>query len=243
MMISRFEQCQQFLKQKTLGYGVERCVYFLTPELHCLSPSLKNFIVYTPEGLVGALNEIAASPSRPERVLDRHMVAFLSVRDRKLVDRYLPDLGSSEFYRQVSGTLSTLAVIQSRGKLPPMPALTAWLHMLCEPLYERFHDRDIRAMLTKKMTAMRNEGYLQKMVDWLFDAERMRRDQYDSRAGAYESHTLAVEKTQLISALKHQHRFGVQAGRDMGALIAGVIMALAVAGFVLMQFMDGGVSW
>jgi hypothetical protein len=243
MMINRFEQCQQFIKQKSTGYGIERCVYFLAPEIHCLSPALKNFIVHTPEQLLVALNTLAERSDRPERILDRHMVAFISVKDRKLVDRYLPDLATTDIHRQIAGTLGVLAAIQARGRMVPLPELTRWVCSWAQHTFERYHDRDIRTSLAKKIGELKDSGYLMKVMDTLFDHDRQKRDQYDYRVAVQEYYQLSVERIQLGEAMKHQDRFGTQAGRDLGALIAGIAMALTVAGFIIMRLSQGGGLW
>jgi hypothetical protein len=242
-VINKFEMCQQFLKQRSIGYGVERCVYFLVSDIQCLSPVFKNFAIYSPEALLYALNAVADMPDRPTRILDRHMVAFLSVRDRRLVDRYLPDLGAEDYHRMMSGTLSILSAVQSIGKMPPLIPLARWVHGMITPLYERFHDRDTRVSVAKKMDELKDQGYIHKMADLILDPESIRRDLYDYRLATQEYYALRQEKRYLTEQLKHQNRFGTQAGRDAAALFAGVIMALGVAGFVLMRFSQGGMPW
>lgn len=244
LVVNRFEQCQQFLKQRTIGYGLERCLYFLAADVPCLSTKLRGFYVNSPEELLIALNAVADMNDRPEAIFDRHIIAFLSVRERKVIDSYMPDLNASEAYRQISGTINVLANIQGRSKMPPMPALTKWLFTLAEPLYDRFHDRDLRVTMRKKMNDIKEQGVLRKILDILFDSEKYRRDQQEFRLAMREYSLLNVESRQLEEALKDQANFGTQAGREIAALIAGVVMALAVAGLMIAQFSQkGGLPW
>lgn len=243
LTITRFEQCQQFLKQRTIGYGIERCLYFLAPEIQCLSPSLRHFYVTSPEHLLAALNQLALSSDKPERLLDRHMIAFLSVRERKMIDPYLPDLNASDLYRQVLGTLAVLAAIQKTTRMPPMPGLSKWAHAVAGPLYTRFHDRDLRTRIQKKMNDLRDQGHLSQIADLFLTQETVKRDRYDYRVAAQEYYRYQVEKYQLNEALKHADRYGMQAGREVAALVAGAVMALAVVGFVVIRFSQGIMPW
>jgi hypothetical protein len=127
--------------------------------------------------------------------------------------------------------------------MQPLVALTRWVHQLVEPMYERFHDRDMRVQLAKKMMELKDQGYINKIADLVFDPEKIRRGQYDYRLASQEYYALRQEKHYLTGSLKHQSQFGTQAGRDAAALIAGVIMALAVAGFVLMRINQGTMPW
>lgn len=243
LAINRSEQCQQFLKQRTAGYGIERCVYFLAPDIPCLSSNLRGYYVNSPEQLLHALNQVAMMNDRPERILDRHMTAFLSVRDRKIIDKHLPDLNASEHYRQVTGTFGILAAIQKNGRVGTLPGLSKWMHTLAEPLYGRFHDRDLRASIRKKMNDMKDQGLPSRMADILFDRETIRRDQYEYRAASHEYNLLGLEQRALQEALKYKERYGTQAGREIAALISGVVMALAVVGFILIRFGQGDMPW
>lgn len=243
MVINKFEQCQQFIKQRLIGYGIERCVYFLSPEVHCLSSALKNFYVHSSEQLVHALNIIADQPNRPNRPLDRHMISFLSVRERQVIERYLPELGSSEPHRTATGIISVFASIQAISKLGPLPGLSRWVATLAEPLYGRFHDQDLQKSIRKKIDGLKDSGMITKMADILFDQDCIRRDQIEFRNAMNEYYQISIDKIKLSEALKSSGQFGIQAGRDMAALLAGLLMSLSVAGFVLVQFLNGGLHW
>lgn len=243
MVINKFEQCQQFIKQRLIGYGIERCVYFLSPETHCLSPTLKNFYVHTSEQLIHALNIIADLPDRPERPLDRHMIAFLSVRERQVIERYLPELGASESYRTATGIISVFAAIQAASKLGPLTGLSRWVSVISDPLYARFHDRDLQKSIRKKIDELKDSGMITKMADILFDHDCIRRDQVEFRNAMNEYYQISLDKIKLSEALKSSSQFGIQAGRDMAALIAGLLMSLSVAGFVLVRIINGGIHW
>lgn len=243
IVIARFEQCQQFLKQRSVGYGLERCLYMLCPDAPCLSPSLRYFYVNTPEDLCRALNIIGDQSDHPEQIIDRHMMSFLSVRDRKIIDPFLPDLGASERHRQISGTIQVLANIQSRAKLPAFPGLTRWLYSQAEPLYERLHDRDLRAQIRKREDSLKNSGMISQLKEALIDHDRLRRDAYEFKAASHEYRLFTYEDQSIDYALKDREQFGIQAGREIAALLAGVVMALAVAGLVLVRINGGPFSW
>jgi hypothetical protein len=241
-IINKFDQCQQFIKQRLIGYGVERCLYFLTPDIHCLSPVLKNFYVHNSDQLIHALDMIAKSKDRPERLLDRHMITFLSVRERQIIERYLPELGASEPYRTATGIISVLAAIHATSRLGPMPHLSDWVANIAEPLYERFHDRDLQKTMKKRVNDLKESGLIVKIADTLFDQERIRRDQIGFRNAMNEYYNMSVTKAQLTESLKNSDKFGVQAGRDLAALLAGLLMSLSVAGFILMHLLKGGIE-
>lgn len=240
LMINRFEACQQFLKQKSIGYGFERCLYFLAPEAPCLSASFYGLYVHSPEQLLFALNTVAERGSRPERILDRHMVAFLSTKDKKIIDHVLPDLNSGEKHRYLSAVIDVLAGIQSQSRIGSLPALTKWICDQLDPIYDRYHDRDVRAYLQKKVSSLKEEGSIKKINDLLLDTDRQKKDQFEFRLSCKEFLFLEREKSYLNESLRYKDKFGTQMGHDVAALIAGALMCLAVTGFVLLKFTQGG---
>ena len=76
-----FERMRGIIERTSLGNGPERVVYELNPGLPCLSPMLRAQYVVTPKTLLPALERIAVQPNRPHEPMDRHIAAFLIVRE------------------------------------------------------------------------------------------------------------------------------------------------------------------
>ncbi|MEM9468925.1 MAG: hypothetical protein AAF988_02065, partial [Pseudomonadota bacterium] len=178
VMISRFDSCRNYIAQTKIGSGIERCLYVLDPECPCLSNTLSDFYVRSPEELIHALNQVARKKDKPKRIIDRHIAAFLSVKDRKNIDPYLVDLGNEDdIQQQILAEIKILATIQKRSQLLNFPDLALWVAKRLTPVYERFYDRDKRKTLETEIEKLAKIGDLTKIA-FLFDDEHLYQNDY-----------------------------------------------------------------
>ncbi len=238
-IVMKFDTCRAYLRQAIVGYGIERCVYFLAPESQCLSEKLKDYYVRTTEDLLRAYEDMASKGNQPQEFFDRHIIAFLSVRDRQVIDPYVPDLNSDEKHRQSLATLRVLASIQKRSKMPPMPGVTGWLIDSLDPLIERFHDRETRTRLRAQLAKMRDKGDIDKLSS-LFDNPQIFQDDFGAFRNAMKNFgALRQEHTRLSSDLETDRAFGQGTGRQVAAMISGIFAALIVVMYMVFKFSGG----
>lgn len=227
-IISRFDSCRNFLRQNQIGYGIERCIYFLNPECHCLSDKLKAFIVRSPEDMMDAFEEIATMPNRPLMFFDRHIVAFLSVKDRKNIDPYLPEISSDKTYKKVLAELKTLATIQKRSRLGHFPGICGWIADNLEPVYERYHDRELRKSLKSKVDRLKTGGDISKIAALFDDPKTEENDRREFRRAMKEFFDRERESKILSAKLAKDEHFGRETGRQASAFVSGVIAAIII---------------
>lgn len=239
-LVSRFDGARAYLRQKGLGNGLERCIYSLNPEAPCLSEKLNKYYVRSPEDMLRAFEKMSSQPSRPAMFFDRQSVAFLSVKDRKNVDPYLHDLNSPEAYRRILAEVKILATIQKRSQLERFPGIAKWMLENLEPVYERFHDRELRAEIKKKAERLQEGGELAKIVMLFDDPAVYQEDNINFRKAMRRYHELEQEAVDTERKLGDEADFGKETGHLAGALVGGSIAALSalVAGFS--AFSGGG---
>lgn len=239
-LITRYDTCRSFLRQTMIGYGIERCAYFMSPEAHCLSEKVKDYYVRTAEDLLFAYEKMAIAGNRPESFFDRHIIAFLSVRDRQIIDPYIPDLSADEKHRQILATLRVLSAIQMRSKLPPVPGVSAWLVERLDPLINRFHDRNARAHFKAQLQKLRDKGEIGK-ISSLFDNPQLFPDDFKQFKGALRDYAnLRSEHIRLEEELATNKTYGHGAGRQMAAAVSGVIATFIVLIYVVYKYSGGG---
>lgn len=239
-LITRFDTCRSFLRQTMLGYGIERCVYFMSPECHCLSDKVKDYYCRSAEELAAALEKVSTSSNRPETFFDRHIIAFLSVRDRQIIDPYIPDLSTDEKYRQILATLRVLAAIQMRSKLPPMPGLSAWLVDRMDPVITRFHDRKARTHFKEQLQKLKDKGDLGKLAK-LFDSPQLYPDDFKQfKLALRDYNNLRTEYNRLEEDLNTNKTYGHSAGRQTAAAVSGVIATIIIMLYTVYKYSGGG---
>ena len=226
MMIAKFDSCQSFIMQSNIGTGIERCLYFLNPECPCLSSILKKYYVQTPEEMMDALEGVCSS-SKPDILFDRHVVAFLSVKDRKNIDPYMADLSSTESYRRILGQLRTLATIQTRSRLGKFPAIAAWVEKNLMPVCERFRDAKKRDSLEVQVKKLVRDGDLAKIA-FLFDNPKLYESDADNFHQAMtEYQQLNAEKEMIEEKLSQKKNYERQTGSQISSMIS-VVLSLVV---------------
>lgn len=239
-VINRLGNCQRFLTQSMLGGGLERCVYYLSPTAPCFSEKLDQFYVRSPEDYIKALEKMSHQKNRPEWFLDRHIAAFLSVRDKSIIEPYLPDLASSEKQRQRQGVIKMLAAIQVRDKIEPLPGLSNWLVGMLDPLVDKYHDREKRKIVREQLEKIRGQGNLEKIAALFDNYEEVQRDMQNYTDVMRQFQALKKEYFMLENELNTNKKFGLEAGKQTAAIVSGVISAIVVTVYLLFALTKGG---
>lgn len=227
-LISKFDGARAYLRNKGVGMGLERCLYALNPEVHCLSEKLQKYHVRSPEDMMLAFEKMSRSPDRPVMFFDRHSTAFISVKDRKNIDPYLHDLNLPETWRRVLAEAKILASIQKRSQMERFPGIAAWIVDSMESVYERFHDRELRADLKKKAQRAVDAGDLSKVV-YLFDNPAIyNEDNTAFRKAMRTYYDLEQESVDIERSLLNEGKHGREAGHQVAALVSAGLSLLII---------------
>lgn len=234
MLRTRFDSCRTLLSQTLLGSGFERCLYALNPECHCLSPALEKYYVRSPEDMMEVF-EILCKEDPNIVLFDRHIVAFLSLKDRKNVDSYLPDLRAREGHRRILGQLRILATIQKRYNMKEFPYIAAWIASNLNQVYEQFYDNVKKKKLKDKVEELKTSGDLLK-ISTLFDDPNMYQVDlnYFLQIKRYYK-VLAQEKMEIKKRLA-KNVIGFETGSQIASLISLLLAMLIIVISIYMNF-------
>lgn len=234
--ITNFEKCRNYLTQKMPGYGIERVIYTLNKEAICYSSAFSKLSVTGPGQLLLALEYLAKQGIRSDNVLDRHMIAFLSVREQKMIDPYLGHIVSHDRKNQMIGTLQCLAAVQKRFRVGSVPAVGAWLIGMMGPVLERITDRDLRAEINKRLGKIADPGDLGAILE-LVDSSHLLHEDAQRFALARQEHAgLMRESYQLRERLQQKGVFGIDTGRQIAMLISVFFSTCCILAFVAFYF-------
>lgn len=236
-ILAMLERCRTALTQKMPGYGLERIIYMLNVEAPCMSPLLKNFFVLSPGGLLLALENISRQPNRPEALLDRHMIAFISVREPKMIDSNFGYVNSASRGQQLVGIIRVMAGIQRRFSVGNVPGLCSWLISLIPPMIDLLNDRDLRQDLSKRVNALQGSGNLTALLDLVDDPIMIRDDAARFSYAQQEYAALVNEKALISAALQNKHLIGRDTGRQVAMLVACAVSFMAIVGFLALRYM------
>ncbi|NQZ13867.1 MAG: hypothetical protein HRT94_03440 [Alphaproteobacteria bacterium] len=236
-LLGKFDSCRVYIGQTKIGSGIERCLYHLDPDCPCVSDTLDDHYVRSPEEMMRALNDVAKKKDKPKRIIDRHIAAFLSVKDRKNIDPYVIDLGAEEDHRRVLAELKVLATIQKRSQLENFPDLAKWVSERLGPVYENLHDREKRKKLTQHVEKLSKVGDLTKIA-FLFDDEHLYENDFYMFGQAKDKfEELLKEEHYLNNKLTTKKGFGEKTGHQIASFVSLVlsIVIISVTAFITLS--------
>lgn len=232
-----FDSCRGFLRQTMLGYGIERALYFLCDDVPCLSPVFKNFYVISPGDILLAYEAISQSDQRPECLIDRHIAAFLAVRDKKVVKQKSSLLGDEDKATRNLAALLVFAEIQRRYRTGPLPGLSRWFGDILKPALSRYHNSNLRRMMEKEIEKIKGNGDLIALATIVDNAQNSRADHDGFAMAVHEYAILAAEHEQMTKKIQtHGRKIGLRTGQEISAAISGISAALIISGFIFITF-------
>lgn len=227
--VSKFETCRMYLLQKHVGFGIERCLYFLSPYLHCMSDKLLAFHVRSSSDLLKALEQLAQQgKNRPSWFVDRHIIAFLYTHDKSVIESNSADFNASEKFRQVIAVLKTFAKIQARDKMGPLPNLSSWIGEHTEDMVNRFHDREKRKKVKADLEKLKSKGDLTSMAQLFNNQDDMQNDMKMFVQAMKHYEILRNESNRLTLELETNKNFGVGSGQQVATMVSGLVATAVV---------------
>jgi len=220
-----FGKMRGFLQTKTLGYGIERCLYELNSSMPCLSPLIKDQYVTNIEDLLGALDEIADSADNKLDPFDVHIVAFIAARFKENIEPHLRALSETKRASQLIGMLSLMAFMQWKMKAEPVFALSSWMGGLLGPAIRTYYSRTTRRTIEKDMPQIVRKGNMPELFNLIDNAERRSLDanKYaDARIefSMAEASALEIQENELSSKNKT-----LEMGQQYAA-VASVVLSM-----------------
>lgn len=179
-----FKNIQQLLRHAGPGYGAERCLYELNPQLPCQSKGVEPYYVDAVEDLLPALNSVVERTGGLPSVFDRHFAAFIASRVKRNLDR---DFAAMEEARGDAvlaklGMLKLFAGLQADHGPANLPHLCAFLATDLEKAADRFASRSLRAEVRRRVLAVADSGDLAALYNAFTDRALTQKDDTGRRA-------------------------------------------------------------
>ena len=199
---------EKYKETEAFGYGIERCLYELTPEMACLSPYLIHAAVLTPVQALIALEELAVQPDRPQFPIDRHLSAFLISRWKGVSYLDLRDLGKPQRELKNLATLRILGGIQVYFKVNNLPNLCQWMAELCAPLVLRCRNLAVRNRTKKDIAEAVATGQLANLVNIFANWQgRKKEEEEEFKAARAEVWLIESEIKEIEAKIQNRNEF------------------------------------
>lgn len=238
-LLWRMQNCSRYLRMPAMGFGIERILYELTPELACQSPLIADDNVLTMEELLHALDRLGVRKSKSFEYLDRHIAAFAAMRlditkEVKIVElKRIPALAQNP---QLI-VLYLLAQAQRKAGKPKLRGLTSWASLRVVPLIDNFHSRTIRRKIRSGLKSAAKSGELDKIFDLLMDQSMVQED-YSGFNNAVHRFTKNGKQIVKLENSKRRQSRADQLGMVL-SMIVGYSTLLITTSVVLKRFFFG----
>jgi hypothetical protein len=232
-LLQLFERMKTLIEKTSFGNGVERVTYELNTGLPCLSPMLRGQYVTTPQMLLPALERIAGGGNRPREPMDRHIAAFLIVRDKRSEILFESMAGADNSIRRVTAMLTLFSELQYRHGPERAPQVASWLAPFMEPAIKRFLSKSLRDRIHQQIKDAISSGDLGAMLRLVDDSKRIERDKQDFNAARFLYLNTQREIALLESKLNNRESVVRGAGKPMAASISSFLAIILVCAAVL----------
>jgi len=227
---AKLDSCRAFLSQQIIGMGLERCLYFLDTESPCLSPLLKRYYITTPESLLLSLDKICKH-SKPKMLMDRHIAAFIAVKDKRMIEPYFKDLRSSKPHRQKIGLMATLAQIQSRENIESCRYICEWFAGNITEIYATLNDAERVKLLKKEVTKLKKTGNIGAMVKLFDNPALYEHDETQYYKAGKRYIDLDIEYDFIQEKLEDKN-YGFKTGAQVATVISITLSIILILGMV-----------
>lgn len=169
----RLDRLRGCIRNQGIGFGIERMLYDLNPDMACISPVLASHNVKTLAELLTKLDQLAPKLSEEDDPIDRHIGAFIA---SKLIITKEIRLDELEGIPMLATNKTIMAIYllgasQIKASHLRLPGLTTWLVLRTLPLMDHIHSRTLRKKYKIALMALAPLGSIPKLADLIVSAD------------------------------------------------------------------------
>jgi serine/threonine protein kinase len=228
-----FDRVKNAMEKTSYGNGLERAVYETNQGVPCLSPMLKGQYVISPKMLLPALERVAGTSGKPREPIDRHIAAFLVVRERRSEKSFLSFNAPDDTLRRGLDLLTLLSELQYKHGPENLPKLAAWLSPVVEPALQRYASKPLRESLHKRAQELIIAGKLSDLLRLIDDPRRLERDDQDFRAARLLYLNIQKEILSLESKARNRDDITTAMGMPIAVTISSFLAVVIVSAAIL----------
>lgn len=218
----RLQKIRSFLRMRSPGFGVERCIYDNNPALPCLSPLLRKMGICDLPSLLLALDSVSTSvKAATTDFMDAHIAAFIASKldlGKEIKIHELEGVPEISSHPMLIG-LKLFTRAQTAAHMPIVRGFTHWIALRFFPMLELIHRRVIRHRLQRQMKDAASSGKIASIASIILSPDAFLQDYHLFNKAL----TTYAARKQLIAKLNDPHeraRHARMLGRAMAQLLA-----------------------
>jgi hypothetical protein len=164
-----YQEVTGFLSKRGMGFGIERSLYELNPQLPCLSPMM-NHMVHERTDMLLALNEYAKHTPQGQLTgklpMDRHLVAYAATHYDFIKDDFfnaLPDEKAPK-EQKIIACIRFLSLIEKNTDAASLKDLYYWVHDLSLQSLGVYRSKSRREKIKKMLESHRSVSPLDRLL-------------------------------------------------------------------------------
>jgi hypothetical protein len=228
-LAQQLERMRAVLDKAAFGNGMERVLYELNPSLPCLSPMLRQDCVVSLRQLLPALERVVGTPAQASEPMDRHIAAYLIVRDKRSESIFAAMGPEARGMRRSLAILSIYGDLQYRFGPDRLSRLSAWFMPLLEPCFHRYLSKPFREKVKRQTKDAVDKGNLVLIMKYLDDPQRVTGDEQNFLNARLMYHNIKQELAQIEAELKDRSIVARDVGRPVAASVAAILSIIMIA--------------
>lgn len=227
-----------FMRDTSLGFGAERVLYDLNPEIPCLSPLVADQYVQDLPELIRALDRLAGTAAQDRDPMDRHIAAFITSRLEIAHAGMLRSVirGGDEVQYRV-GVLNLLCLAQEGAKGLAARNLSNWLAQRMSVVVASYNSRSLRKWMERELARAAKTGILNDLRAVVDDPGRKERDWRGFLAASRRYRKAEQDIVKLEQHTKRALNRARMMGYQIAALLSYLILLMTLAGLSLDRLM------
>ncbi|MDD3028910.1 MAG: hypothetical protein PHS57_01320 [Alphaproteobacteria bacterium] len=231
-----FDRIRNVIEKGSIGNGIERALYESNPGLPCLSPLVRDQFVTAPKKLLEALERVAARGNQGREPMDRHIAAFLIVRERRGNSAFSSLSGPEDLLNRKMALLTVFAELQYKYGPENLPHLASWLSSVVDPALQRFFSKTLREAKKKRAKDLVAAGDLSALLQLIDNPVTIERDQKDFIAARLLYLNIQKEIIGLEAKNKNRDDIARKIGRPTAVTISSFLAVVLISAAVLRAF-------
>jgi hypothetical protein len=234
----RVSRARNMMKLRSLGFGIERVLYDLNPNLPCRSQMVSAYHITDLIDLLRTLDALSKKLAPDTALLDRHIAAFIA---SKL------DIGKEVKHADMSTItplannqelvmMRIIAKAQQKADKIPLPGLCTWAAMRIEMMLDSIHNRGFRRKLKLQLKGAARVGNMHDLIDLLLNRDILQRD-YEGFSQAIALHQINSTRIDRLRNPKVVEKMSGALGGRIASLLSYVILGVTFFS-VLSDFMN-----
>lgn len=236
-MLTRLDKLRLLIRNQTIGFGIERLLYELNPEMPCQSTLCAGAHVTSLAALLKQLDRQAPAMYAQQDPLDRHVAAFISQKLNLQSELRLHELSAipSLASNRSIMALRLLALAQHRAGTSSLPGLSHWLAIRILPSLEVIRSNTLRDRLKATLVKQAEKGSLFALEQLVIDHSYTNADKggYQRAISTYANNTQRILAYRTPEVIDHDsHIAGATIAKSFAYFAFAVTLFFTLRGYL-----------